>query len=205
MSNINLLPWREELKSRRDKSFIFQIAVVLVIGAVIVCAGFFAVQNMISNQENRNTYLSSEIKKLDDKISKISTLKADIANMLRRMDTINRLQESRNQVVHLLNDLPTFVSSGIYLDRVSFANGSVQVNGATEAHLRVVSMIRAIEASPWLKNPVIKDIVSGRNSNSVVAAAAAKFGLNLNNFDLSFSVPFSQEQNKVDVKNRGRR
>lgn len=205
MSNINLLPWREELKSRRDKSFIVQLAVVVIIGILIACGGYFAVEQMISNQEERNAYLTAEIKKLDDKISKISTLKQDIQNMLRRMDTINRLQESRNQVVHLLNDLPTFVSSGIYLDRVSFGNGQVQVNGATEAHLRVVSMIRAIEASPWLKNPVIKDIVSGRNSNSVVAAAAAKFGLNLNNFDLSFSVPFSQEQNKVDAKNRGRR
>ncbi len=205
MSNINLLPWREELKSRRDKSFIFQLVVVVIVGVVISCAGYFAVKQLVGFQEERNTYLTNEIKKLDDKISKISTLKRDIENMLRRMDTINRLQESRNQVVHLLNDLPTFVSSGIYLDRVTFRNGSVQVNGATEAHLRVVSMIRAIEASPWLKNPVIKDIVSGRNSNSVVAAAAAKFGLNLNNFDLSFSVPFSQEQNKVDVKNRGRR
>jgi Tfp pilus assembly protein PilN len=108
-------------------------------------------------------------------------------------------------VVHLLNDLPTIVSSGIYLDKVAFKDGRVNVSGATEAHLRVVTMIRAIEASTWLKNPVIKDIVATRNSNSVVAAAAAKFGLNLNNFDMSFMVPYSKEQTEVTNKTRGRR
>ena len=205
MSNINLLPWREELKARRDRSFYTTLIVIAVIAALIGCAGYFAVQQKIEMQNERNRFLEAEIKKLDDKISKISTLKADIQSMLQRMDTINRLQESRNQTVHLLNDLPSFVSSGIYLDKVAFKDGRVSVTGATEAHLRVVSMIRAIEASPWLKNPVIKDIVSKKNSNSVVASAAAKFGLNLNNFDLSFSVPYSKEQTDVSVKNRGRR
>ncbi len=205
MSNINLLPWREVLKARRDKNFYTQLSIVAIVAVLIGIAGYFAVDEMVKMQQERNAYLRAEIKTLDDKISKISSLKDDIQSMLQRMDTINRLQESRNQVVHLLNDLPTFVSSGIYLDKVSFKDGTVNVNGATEAHLRVVSMIRSIEASPWLKNPTIKDIVSKRNSNSVVAAAAAKFGLNLNNFDLSFSVPYSKEQTSTNNKNRGRR
>ncbi len=205
MSNINLLPWREVLKARKDRSFYTTALVVLIIAAIIGACAYLGVSYMVDRQQQRNEYLSREIQKLDDKISKISSLKADIQSMLQRMDTINRLQESRNQVVHLLNDLPSFVSSGIYLDKVAFKDGMVNVTGATEAHLRVVSMIRAIEASPWLKNPVIKDIVSQRNSNSVVAAAAAKFGLNLNNFDLSFAVPYSKEQTEVSTKNRGRR
>lgn len=205
MSNINLLPWREVLKSRKDKSFYTYLGVVVVIAVLCGMAGLFTLDWMIDRQGQRNAYLEQEIRKLDDKISKISTLKADIQSMLQRMDTINRLQESRNQVVHLLNDLPTFVSSGIYLDKVAFKDGRVNVSGATEAHLRVVTMIRAIEASTWLKNPVIKDIVSKRNSNSVVAAAAAKFGLNLNNFDMSFMVPYSKEQTEVTNKTRGRR
>jgi type IV pilus assembly protein PilN len=205
MSNINLLPWREVLKARKDRSFYTNMLIVLIVATIIGACAYVGVLQMVERQKERNNYLTTEIKKLDDKISKISSLKADIQSMLQRMDTINRLQESRNQVVHLLNDLPSFVSSGIYLDKVAFKDGMVNVTGATEAHLRVVSMIRAIEASPWLKNPVIKDIVSQRNSNSVVAAAAAKFGLNLNNFDLSFSVPYSKEQTEVSAKNRGRR
>ena len=85
-------------------------------------------------------------------------------------------------------------------------NGKVAVAGATEAHLRVVAMIRAIEASTWLKNPVIKDIVAdaGRG-NSVVSAAAKQFGLNLSDFNMSFDVPYSQEQEQNKTTRRGRR
>jgi Tfp pilus assembly protein PilN len=94
----------------------------------------------------------------------------------------------------------------VYLDKVSLSNGKVAVTGATEAHLRVVAMIRAIEASTWLKNPVIKDIVADTgNGNSVVSAAAKQFGLNLSDFNMSFDVPYSQEQEQEKTTRRGRR
>lgn len=205
MSTINLIPWREELKAQKDKRFYFNLFVASCIAVALGVAAWFAGDQVVKGQQERNTFLKEEISKLDKKIVEITKLKEEIANMLKRMDTINRLQESRNHVVHLLNDLPSFVSSGIYLDKIAFKNGVVAVNGATEAHLRVVSMIRAIEASPWLKDPVIKDIKSATNTNSVVATAAKKFGLNLNNFDMSFKVPFTKEQTASNNKNRGSR
>ena len=160
----------------------------------------------LQHQQSRIDRLNQEIVKLDAKLETISGLKAEIDSMKKRMDTITRLQESRNQAVHLLNDLPTFVGSGVYLDKVSLNNGKVAVAGATEAHLRVVAMIRAIEASTWLKNPVIKNIVAdaGRG-NSVVSAAAKQFGLNLSDFNMSFDVPYTQEQEQSKTTRRGRR
>jgi len=71
--------------------------------------------------------------------------------------------------------------------------------------LRVVAMIRAIEASTWLKNPVIKNIVAEKGSNSIVSQAARAFGLNLSDFDMSFDVPYSVEQEQTNVTRRGRR
>lgn len=208
MSNINLIPWREELRKRQDKAYITWLAIVALVACFFGFGLYVFVQNLIENQNSRNEFLTVKIKELDVKIEKINSLKNDIENMKRRMETIKNLQESRNQVVHLLNDLPTLVSSGIYLDKVTLGNFKVDVQGATEAHLRVVSMIRAIEASTWLTNPIIKDIVaegSKGNSNSVVAAAAKQFGLNLNDFNMSFSVPGTVEAKKSNESKRGRR
>ena len=191
MSNINLLPWREELQRRRNSNFYMSAGIA---------------DQLVQHEQSRIDRLNQEIVKLDAKLETINGLKGEIDSMKQRMDTITRLQESRNQAVHLLNDLPTFVGSGVYLDKVSLSNGKVAVAGATEAHLRVVAMIRAIEASTWLKNPVIKDIVAdaGRG-NSVVSAAAKQFGLNLSDFNMSFDVPYSQEQEQNKTTRRGRR
>jgi len=205
MSNINLLPWREELQRRRNATFYMALAIAFVVAALIGSVGYWYVQQLVDNQQTRINRLNEEIKKLDVKLATIDGLKAEIDSMKRRMDTITRLQESRNQAVHLLNDLPTFVGSGVYLDKVSLNNGKVSVQGATEAHLRVVAMIRAIEASTWLKNPVIKNIVAENGSNSIVSQAARAFGLNLSDFDMSFDVPYSVEQEQTNVTRRGRR
>ena len=206
MSNINLLPWREELQRRRNSSFYMSAGIAFVIAALIGAVAWWYADQLVQQEQSRIDRLNQEIVKLDAKLETINGLKAEIDSMKQRMDTITRLQESRNQAVHLLNDLPTFVGSGVYLDKVSLSNGKVAVAGATEAHLRVVAMIRAIEASTWLKNPVIKDIVAdaGRG-NSVVSAAAKQFGLNLSDFNMSFDVPYSQEQEQNKTTRRGRR
>ena len=206
MSNINLLPWREELQRRRNSSFYMSAGIAFVIAALIGAVAWWYADQLVQQEQSRIDRLNQEIVKLDAKLETINGLKAEIDSMKQRMDTITRLQESRNQAVHLLNDLPTFVGSGVYLDKVSLSNGKVAVTGATEAHLRVVAMIRAIEASTWLKNPVIKDIVADTgNGNSVVSAAAKQFGLNLSDFNMSLDVPYSQEQEKEKTTRRGRR
>ena len=206
MSNINLLPWREELQRRRNSSFYMSAGIAFVIAALIGAVAWWYADQLVQQEQSRIDRLNQEIVKLDAKLETINGLKAEIDSMKQRMDTITRLQESRNQAVHLLNDLPTFVGSGVYLDKVSLSNGKVAVTGATEAHLRVVAMIRAIEASTWLKNPVIKDIVADTgNGNSVVSAAAKQFGLNLSDFNMSFDVPYSQEQEQNKTTRRGRR
>ena len=203
MSNINLLPWREELQRRRNSNFYMSAGIAFVIAALIGAVGWWYADQLVQHEQSRIDRLNQEIVKLDAKLETINGLKGEIDSMKQRMDTITRLQESRNQAVHLLNDLPTFVGSGVYLDKVSLSNGKVAVAGATEAHLRVVA---AIEASTWLKNPVIKDIVAdaGRG-NSVVSAAAKQFGLNLSDFNMSFDVPYSQEQEQNKTTRRGRR
>ena len=206
MSNINLLPWREELQRRRNSSFYMSAGIAFVIAALIGAVAWWYADQLVQQEQSRIDRPNQEIVKLDAKLETINGLKAEIDSMKQRMDTITRLQESRNQAVHLLNDLPTFVGSGVYLDKVSLSNGKVAVTGATEAHLRVVAMIRAIEASTWLKNPVIKDIVADTgNGNSVVSAAAKQFGLNLSDFNMSFDVPYSQEQEQEKTTRRGRR
>lgn len=207
MSNINLLPWREVLQNRRNQSFYMTLGIAFVIAALIGAVMYWYAEQEVSYEEQKIQRLKDEIVKLDAKLETINGLKTEIENMKKRMDTITRLQESRNQAVHLLNDLPTFVGSGVYLDKVNLSNGKVAVSGATEAHLRVVSMIRAIEASTWLKNPVIKDIVAenGRSGNTVVGQAASKFGLNLSDFNMTFDVPYAQEQEAQKSVKRSRR
>ena len=71
MPQINLLPWREELRRRRQKEFGgLSVVAVLAMGGVVFAVHLYF-QGLIGYQQARNAYLESEIVNLDKKIKEI--------------------------------------------------------------------------------------------------------------------------------------
>ena len=61
---INLLPHREEKRRRKKIAFLAGIGAAAVAGALTVGVWYGIVQQLTSSQQERNAYLSGEIKKL---------------------------------------------------------------------------------------------------------------------------------------------
>ncbi|WP_294460697.1 PilN domain-containing protein [uncultured Ruminobacter sp.] len=152
MSNINLLPWREVIKERQRKNFFKLMFIFFVAGAIIAILFFFALDMQISRQNSRNSQWENEIKVVDQKIAEIEKLKQRRQELIDRMNAIDKLQQSRNIPVHLYSDLPTLVSSGVYLGYMNYDNRIVKVGGLAESNPRLSSMLRNIDNSQWLGN-----------------------------------------------------
>jgi type IV pilus assembly protein PilN len=127
--------------------FIFFVA-----GAIIAILFFFALDMQISRQNSRNSQWENEIKVVDQKIAEIEKLKQRRQELIDRMNAIDKLQQSRNIPVHLYSDLPTLVSSGVYLGYMNYDNRIVKVGGLAESNPRLSSMLRNIDNSQWLGN-----------------------------------------------------
>lgn len=155
MSNINLLPWREVIKERQRKNFFKLMFIFFVAGAIIAILFFFALDMQISRQNSRNSQWENEIKVVDQKIAEIEKLKQRRQELIDRMSAIDKLQQSRNIPVHLYSDLPTLVSSGVYLGYMNYDNRIVKVGGLAESNPRLSSMLRNIDNSQWLGNASI--------------------------------------------------
>ena len=95
------------------------------------------------------------------------------------MQLIDRLQHSRNQAVHLYNDLPALVTTGVYLDSLAVKAGQVDVVGRTEAHSRVASMVRLIDKSGWLGQTSISSIfaTAGADKDKGQTIALSQFSM----------------------------
>src|SRR5690625_1282179 len=118
MIRINLLPWREELRQQRQKNFMAAFVGTIIAAALLVFLGSYLVGKQISGQQNRNSYLQGEIKKLDRDIASIEGLEATRDSLLARKNVIEQLQENRSLMVHLFNSLATTVPEGIRLSTV---------------------------------------------------------------------------------------
>ncbi|HEL8420035.1 TPA: pilus assembly protein PilN, partial [Legionella pneumophila] len=74
MTEINLLPWREQKREQEKKLFTTMLLIGIIIAAAIVFLMNSYVSHLISNQMNRNQILQKEITALDEQIKEIKAL-----------------------------------------------------------------------------------------------------------------------------------
>ncbi|MCW8944329.1 MAG: PilN domain-containing protein [Sedimenticola sp.] len=160
MAHINLLPWRETLRKKRQKDFGMSVFLALILTGAACGGVHFFIEDMISYQEERNGYLGQEIALVDKKIKEIKDLEKQKAQLIARMNVIQSLQGSRPQIVHLFDELVTTIPDGTHLTKVSQTNDLVIMNGIAESNARVSSYMRNIELSEWLENPTLQVITS---------------------------------------------
>jgi type IV pilus assembly protein PilN len=151
---INLLPHREERRKRRKIAFFAALGVAAVAGLAIVGAWYVVVQQLTSNQQQRNQFLSAEIKKLEVQIKDIATLRAEIGSLKARQRAVEDLQIDRNVPVHVLNELVRQVPEGIYITSVKQDNQTLSVSGIAQTQERVSEFLRnTAYNSEWLVRP----------------------------------------------------
>lgn len=160
MSHINLLPWRETLRKQRQKEFGVAAAVAIAFAGLVMALVHFQIEAMISHQEARNSYLQAEIALMDKKIAEIEKLEKTKAQLLARMNIIQKLQQSRPLVVHLFDDLVRTTPEGVVIESLTQQGMKVTLRGIAESNTRVSLMMRNVEASEWLEAPEL-DVISG--------------------------------------------
>jgi len=156
---INLLPHREARRQQRKQAFFAGIGISALAGAAIVLVWYTAINTQISTQEERNHFLTSEIKRLDAQIADVATLKAEIEALKARQKAVEDLQADRNMPVYLLNELVKQTPEGVYLTSVRQNGQQVGITGVAQTNERISEFLRnAASNSPWLEKPQLVEI-----------------------------------------------
>jgi type IV pilus assembly protein PilN len=151
---INLLPHREAKRQARKRAFFSTLGLAALIGVGVLMLWYGLLQQMISTQEGRNTFLKTEIAQLDVKIKDIADLKAEIEALKARQNAVENLQTDRNVPVYLLNELVKQTPEGVYLTTVRQLGTVVTLTGKAETNERVSEFLRnTLYNSPWLERP----------------------------------------------------
>ncbi len=177
MAQINLLPWRDERRQELKKQFLIIIAAVAALGVALVLLGDRIVNGQIDHQKARNQYLSENIKELDKQVAEIKDLQRRRNQLLDRMRVIQELQGNRPIIVRVLDQLVRTVPDGVFYTNLQTKGMEISITGVAESNNRVSSLMRRLEASDWLANPVLDKVHE-----------AKEFGDQANKFELTVSV-----------------
>lgn len=162
MANINLLPWREELRKEQTNQFLSLMVLALFLTASIIFLIHMNIARSIDFQNARNNTLQNEIKQLDIELEKIKDLEDTKEKLLSRMDIIQSLQQKRPQIVHLFDEIVKTVPEGLYITEIQQDGINVTINGIAESNGRVSAYMRNIDSSDWMTKPKLKVIESTR-------------------------------------------
>lgn len=194
MIRINLLPYREMQRAARIRHFSIMLGMVVVIGLAIVIMGYLGLDARISSQHARNEYLKSEIAKLDKDIADIKKLKEQTQALLSRKQVVETLQTNRSESVHLLDQLVRQIPEGVYLKSIKENGNVVNLQGYAQSSARVSTLMRNLDASPWLDGSTLVEI-----------KAATIQGLRANEFSLTVRIvqPSNDQSAVTDTPEAG--
>lgn len=158
MTRINLLPWRELRRKEQDRQLLSIGAAAGVLMGLIVFYASLHIGALVEEQNKRNAFLDSEIKKVDAQIAEIKELKKKRDALVARMQVIQQLQSDRTQIVHVFDDLVRKLPEGMYLTNVKQTGGNLVLQGVAQSNARVSSFMRNLDTSNWFANPDLEVI-----------------------------------------------
>lgn len=158
MTEINLLPWREQKREQEKKLFTTMLLSSAVAASLLVLLINYYAEHLINNQTARNKLLQNEIAILDKQIKEIKKLKQVREALISRMYIIRNLQSTRTLMVHLFDELIKVIPAGIYITKLERKNDIVSLWGYTESNTNVSLLMKSIENNEWLQNPALSEI-----------------------------------------------
>lgn len=158
MARINLLPWREEERARRNKEFITLVVAVTLLSLLAAFATWSYFNNELAEQLDANALIEQENARLDKALVEIDSLEQRREDIISRMQVIQDLQGRRPIPVRLWDDLAKAIPPALYLNNLKREGDVLTLTGLADNPNVVSSLIRNLDSSKWMGDSAVSNI-----------------------------------------------
>lgn len=159
LTRINLLPYREEIKQRKQQQFKILMLGAFAVGLGLVAATYLGIDSAISNQEGRNNFLQTEIDRLDRELGEIDKLQQEKEAFLAKKLKVEELQEKRYQAAYILDSLNALTPDNTYLTALEAESPtSYKISGHAISDNKIAVMMRSLPSTGIFLQPELLSI-----------------------------------------------
>lgn len=159
LTRINLLPYREEIKQRKQQQFKVLMLGAFAVGLGLAAATYLGIDSVISNQEGRNNFLQTEIDRLDRELGEIDKLRQEKEALLAKKLKVEELQEKRYQAAYILDSLNALTPDNTYLTALEAESPiSYKISGHAISDNKIAVMMRSLPSTGIFLQPELLSI-----------------------------------------------
>lgn len=158
MARINLLPWRQAERERKNREFLTIAAIVLLLSLLAAFAAWSYFNNTLDSQKQANDKIKAENAKLDTALAQIDVLEKQRNDMLAQMKVIQDLQGRRPIPVRVWDDIARLIPAQLYITNMKREGDVITFTGRADNPNVVSDFIRNLDSSQWLENSAVRSI-----------------------------------------------
>ncbi|TXY15926.1 PilN domain-containing protein [Vibrio mimicus] len=178
LHNINLLPWRDERREAHKRRFLGLVVLGVLMAVLMQFGAGEYLSSQVAKQQERIGYLKQHIFSLDQQIAKLKMAEEEHKALLTRLTVVEQLQQKRNKTTDFMNQMPTLIPEGVYVDKIKMNGHDIEISGISDSTARLATMLDNLEKSAKLGEVEMHEIVSGNK----------RFGKQFQTFKVSFQI-----------------
>lgn len=171
MARINLLPWRQEVREKRNKDFMTQMIGVGLVSLLLAFLAWTFFNQQLEQQQEANDVVKQANIALDRDLEQIKELEKTRTDIVSRMKVIQDLQGKRPIPVHILDTLVRTMPANMFFTNVNLKGKVLTISGRADNPNSVSDLLRNLDATRWLENSKVNNIEQNTFNN-----IAARFG-----------------------------
>lgn len=164
MTQINLLPWREQARKVKQIRFGITLGVFVCITLIIVGILHLYYHSVVNYQERRNAFIQTQITKATAELAELDAKKEGQDEIVSDLAFLIMLRNESYNAVSLLDELVRVVPEGISLNRIVRNKNNIVLYGKSASDVQITLFMKNISKSSIFKQPVLSEFTAKENN-----------------------------------------
>ena len=168
--SVNLLPWRQWQRARRNRVFWAQFGATAAAAVTLVLVAGSQVGAATDRQLARNEVMRQALANLEAEVAEAAALLGERDVLLAEGNAIAQMHGTRFLAVQTFSELAATMPARVRYTSLTLAKGLFEATGAAESNEGVSALMRHLDASPWFERLTLKGIEEGGADGAVTFA-----------------------------------
>lgn len=155
---VNLLPWRDGHRRRRNRLFGLQLGGAFAAALTLIGCLALHLDGVADGQRKRNDFLQGKVAEFDRRIDEVERLRSRRRELEVRIEAIQALEVRRGAVVRMLEELANTLPAGLHYQAMDLRGDVLALRGLATSNQDVSALMRNLQESPWFAEPRLLNI-----------------------------------------------